>query len=341
MFDSSLVVQSAVSSFNNVAVAAPSFFWSALLMLPLFALVYKFGNDFIEGIRWTGLQNPKWRTFNIALCVEGSILAWLILMHGNYEALRDVASILPYAIAGVLFLISASFIQKLKSVKPETPQWYQKLKYKKLVSLLIVFGGVAVIGFSGQPTWWGFMMQAAAVICGALVGRSSSKGVSPILLTTLIIFALICIMLMQPEFFRFGQLGHLTILHMLIIIFTGALAMAILAVRHIKPHGKIHISAYIKLKWMARIVAGLCLVLFILTESVPVFLGFAGVLLIIFAMSVWHAESVPETLSKKLWAVLLCSFGIMASLPLITALGIIYWVNLPGGKIWKQSKFLL
>lgn len=341
MFDSSLVVQSAVSSFNNIAIAAPSFFWSALLMLPLFALVYKFGNDFIAYMGWTGLQNSKTRTSNFALCIEGIILAWLILMHGNYAVLRDSASWLPYLIAGILFVVSASVVQKLKAVNPAVPSWYQNLKYRKLISVILVLAVIAVIGMSGQPSIWGFMMQVAAVVCGALVGRSITRSVGPILLTTLIIFALTSVMLMQPEFFRFGQLGSLTALHMLAILITGGLAMAILAVRNINPRGRIHTSAFVKLKWMARIVAGLCFILFVLTESIPVFLGFAAVLVCMFAMSVWHAESVPESLSKKLWAALLCSFGVMTGLPLITSIGILYWAGLPKSNAWKQAKFLL
>jgi hypothetical protein len=202
-------------------------------------------------------------------------------------------------------------------------------------------GIIALIAFSGQPTGWGIMMQAAAVICGALAGRAFSRGISPILVTTLLILGLTTIVLMQPEFFRFGQLGSLTLLHMIAILITGMLAAAILAIRNINPSGKIHHSAFVKLKWMGRIVAGLCFILFILTESVPVFLGLFCVLLVMFAMSVWHAESVPESLSKKLWAVLLCSFGVMISMPLITALGIVYWTGLPKSNLSRQLKFLL
>jgi hypothetical protein len=341
MFEPSLIVQSAVSSFNNVAIVAPSFFWSALLALPLFALVFKFGGAFVAQMGWSGLRDPKNRAANFALCVEGAILIWLIFMHGNYDALRDAGSVLPYAVAGVLFAVSASFFRKLKAINPSLPSWYRDLKYRKLISAGIFVAIVALVGFSGQPTWYGFMMQAAALVCGALVGSGLGRWSGPVSSTTLVVFALTCLVLMQPEFFRFGQLGHLTALHILAVMLTGALAMAVLALCCVRPCGRIHNSAYAKLKWMFRICAGLCFILFVLTESVPVFLGFAGVLLATFAMSVLHAESVPDSLYKKLWAAMLCSFGVMTALPLITALGVLYWTNLPRGDAFSQSKFLL
>jgi hypothetical protein len=146
---------------------------------------------------------------------------------------------------------------------------------------------------------------------------------------------------MQPEFFRFGQLGNLTALHIIFVLLTGMLAAAVVAVRNIRPRGGIHRSAFVKLKWMCRIVTGLCLIMFVLTESVPVFFGAAAALAAMFAISVWHARGLPEYLSEKLWAALLCSFGIMASLPAITALGVAYWAGLPKSDVPGQSKFLL
>jgi hypothetical protein len=136
-------------------------------------------------------------------------------------------------------------------------------------------------------------------------------------------------------------LGHLTALHILAVVLTGALAMAILALSCVRPRGRIRAGAYSKLKWLFRICAGLCFILFVLTESVPVFLGFAGVLLVSFAMSVMHASSVSDSLYKKLWAAMLCSFGVMTALPLVTALGVLYWISLPRGAAFGQSKFLL
>ena len=40
MLNDITVVQSAVSAFNNAALLAPAFLWSALLATPLFVIVY-------------------------------------------------------------------------------------------------------------------------------------------------------------------------------------------------------------------------------------------------------------------------------------------------------------
>ena len=36
MFESSMIVQSAISAFNNAALAAPAFLWWAILAVPVF-----------------------------------------------------------------------------------------------------------------------------------------------------------------------------------------------------------------------------------------------------------------------------------------------------------------
>lgn len=340
MFDSSLVVQSAASSFNNSAIAAPSFFWSALLMLPLFAMVCKFGGDLISRLKWPRFNNPEHQSFDFALCVEIVIFAWLILMHGNYDVLRDSATTLPFIISGALFVLTASIVRKLRIVNPPIPDYMKIMKSKKLAVFAILVLAAALAGFSGMPTAVGFLMQSAAVFCGA-IGCGWKKGIGPIPLTSAIMFAISAMMLMQPEFFRFGQLGNLTALHMIFVLLTGMLAAAVIALRSVNPRGRIHDSAFIKLKWLARIVAGLCIILFILTESVPVYLAFAATAVVSAAMSVWHAKSFSAALPGKIWAALLCCFGIMTSLPLITALGILHWVSLPKYDAVRQSKFLL
>lgn len=338
MFDSSIVVQSAMSSFNNAAIAAPSFLWSALLMLPLFALVYFFGNAFLDRLNW----NPKNRTFNFTLCAEITIWAWLVLMAGNYDVLRDMRSILPFVVAGTVFILTASIIRKINGMNLPIPVALQKLKHRRLLfgTVFVLIAGL--VGLSGMHTWWGFLIQAAAFVCGTIVGLSGTRRcINPILMSCVLMFVVSTMMLMQPEFFRFGQLGSLTIIHLVALMIMGALIMAIIALRYINPRGRIHNSAFVKLKWMARFMICLCLALFILTESVPVFVGFIGMCFVSFVMSVWHAENVPENLSKKLWALALGVFGIMTSLPLITALGILYWINLPKSNVVRQIKFLL
>jgi hypothetical protein len=323
MFDASLIVQSAVSSFNNLAISAPSFLWQSVLMLPLFWLVAKCGRNFIKR------DTERFSFYTMVI-----IFAWLILMPGNYMAVRDSFTVLPFVISGILFIGTANIVFGLKKVNMPIPRM---IKRPNLVKWGMVALVILIAGFAGMPTWWGFVLGGASVLCGALVGRALKRGFNPISFTTMIMLIVITAMLMQPEFFRFGQLGGLTILHMGAILFIGMLGIIIFAIRNVNPRARIHNSAFIKLKWMARIVSALCLVLFILTESVPVFLGLGLMFFISTAMSVWHAKSIPDNLSKILWGYMLCAFGVITVMPVITALGILYLQNQPRPNI----RFLL
>lgn len=342
MFDDpSLIVQSAVSSFNNAAITFPSFLVYALLMLPVFALVYFFGNNVINQMKWSEFNSPRGRTLNFAFCIQLVIFLWMILMPGNYMVLRDSETILPVVLSAVLFVTTASIVQKLKVINPPMPGFMQKIKHKKLVIRLFLLLIILLAGFAGAENIWGFALTAAAVFSGMVVGRYRYRGVEPMFMTSVIIFAVTTLVLMQPEFFRFGQMGHLTIIHKFFLLLIITVAIAVITVRNVNARGKIKEKSFKRLKLLMRLISAIGLILFFLTESVPVFLGLAFAILISFAMSVWHAQSVPEKLSKKLWAALLCLFGVTLNLPLITILGILYWVNVPGFNLPKQSEFLL
>lgn len=321
MLDSSIIVQSAISSFNNAAILAPTFLWSAVLMLPLFAMVWIYGNDFV-------CRFPK---LNMGLVTDFVLIFWLVIMHGNYAVLRDGASIISYVVAAILFILTVSATQKLREINPPMP----KILQKKSARYLIYAAAVALVGMSGEPTLFGFILQAAAVVCGIIVGARSRININPMW----ILFAIITAILMQPEFFRFGMLGNLTVIHLTAMVFAGTLIAMIAALRNARPRGKIRHSAFVKLKWMMRIIIGLALVLFALTESVPVFLGLCAVMFVQFAISVWHAKSVSNKLTDTLFAILVCVFGVMTTLPLITAIGILYYQNTNGNI--RDAKFLL
>ena len=111
MFDESLVVQSAVSAFNNAALATPAFFWLGLLMLPLFYVVFVYGNRFLDIIGWNRadmqLRVIKW---TVVLS-----LIWLVLFGGNYVVLRDATTLLPFVIAFVAAENTESASSRLNS----------------------------------------------------------------------------------------------------------------------------------------------------------------------------------------------------------------------------------
>jgi hypothetical protein len=204
----------------------------------------------------------------------------------------------------------------------------------------IVLVGIA-LAMSDIHTWWGPFLQIGASVSGFLLGQHAKSEMRDIPGILLIIMATTTTVLMQPEFFRFGQLGNLTWLHMIAIMFVGTLVAATVAVRNITPMERIHHSAYIKLKWMIRFVVMLGMAVFMMTESIPVFLGTFVAMFVLFAMSVWHSKSVSATIEHKLYALTILSFGVIITMPVIVAIGIVYLANLPNGNLWSETKYLL
>ena len=344
MFEETIVVKSAVSAFNNAALFAPMFLWVAVLMLPLFVMVAWFGNDFIaRQTMWTGLRDVKNRAFNFALVINVMVFGWLILMGGNYGVLRDATSILSGVVSVLLFAIGMVCIRMLRTINPKMPEFIaRRVKKRKRLFLYACLGLVAILaGVQGVHTLWGFVVPAAAVFCGAVAGRGLRRTPNPMIFSAGVMFVVTTIMLMQPEFFRFGQLGNLTIVHLAAVALAGVATAALVAVRVVKPRGKIHHSAFVKLKWMARFVVALAVVLFMLTESVPVFLGMSAAFALMFALSVWHADNVPAHLAMRAWAALMCVFGVITIMPVIAALGIVLWSDLPKDNAISESRFLL
>ncbi|MDE6478435.1 MAG: hypothetical protein K2L94_04280, partial [Alphaproteobacteria bacterium] len=92
MFNDTIVVQSAISSFNNAALAAPAFFWTGVLMLPLLGLVWLGRDAIMARLGWNATKTNA----RFASLAMGMLLMWLVVMGGNYGVLRDAASTLPY-----------------------------------------------------------------------------------------------------------------------------------------------------------------------------------------------------------------------------------------------------
>lgn len=335
MFDDTMIVQSAVSAFNNAALSAPAFFWWAFLSIPLFGMVYFYGKNFVERFGWS-VRNIKSK---IPLTVVLFVFAWLILFGGNYGVLRDNVTILPFMIAAIVFVASiyvGSNFNQLNLPKLRSATKKQKLR---IISVWILF--FMVIGLSDFHAWWGPLLQMGAFAAGLLIGRKAKNEMRPLAGTSLIIFATTVAILMQPEFFRFGQLGSLSAIHLIFLIAIALVTAAVIALRNVKPKSFIRHSAFVKLKWLARFLSALCVALFVLTESVPIFLGMTVMLFVTFVLSIVHSEKIQEHLDEKLFAILLCLFGIITTMPVITALGIVYWTYLPNVNVWQQSKFLL
>lgn len=338
MFDETLVVQSALSAFNNAALIAPSFFWIGILWLPLMAMVRFCGRDFLARIGWhaDGLKS------NAMYLCAAIIMIWIIGFGGNYAVLRDAESLLPYCVAGVIFL--CAYVLGAASRGHNLP----KLSGMPIVRRISVLVCVAAVAFfvaqSGMPTWYGKLIPVAAVVAGGAVGRYVGRKAFVTLGVWGAMFAVLVLILMQPEFFRFGQLGALTVVHLAGLLLAGIALVAAAAITVSTPHGRIYASAYIKLKWMSRILAALGCILFLLTESVPVFVGTLGMFFIMFVLSIVHQTKIPDEMWMRMMGVGFFLVGFVTILPVISAIGVLMFShgqNVTLGRFWRDIRFLL
>lgn len=317
MFNEFSVVTTAVSSFNNAALLGPCFFAVGLLSIPLFYFAFLYGRDILARLKWSGGTETKigfWSVFSLAL--------WLMLFGGNYAVIRDGISVLPVAVAFVLFL-SMVYITR-QAIKLNYLTVFQDKKIKWASGLLLL----VLAFFSAKPDLWGVILQLSAVVCGIIVGSRLNKNISDISISTLIFGVMTALVLMQPEYFRFGQLGNLTMLHLGALLITGFFAILVFVVKYTNARGKIYESAYIKLKWLFRIISVLALILFVLTESVPVFIGLLLSVAASEMLTIYHSKKFSEALSKQAWAMLLMCFGLLIMCPVVTCLGILYLVHI-------------
>ena len=335
MFDESLVVQSALSAFNNAALALPAFFWWGLLMLPLFYVVYKHGNRLMDMIGWGrfGLQSRiiKW--------VVAMSLIWLVLFGGNYVVLRDSESLLPFVTAAIAFIGMVFIGDVTRNVPlPKIKEMSRKEKIKFGLFCAVI---LTIIGLTDTHRWWGPLLQIGAFVLGGVVGRRMKYKISEVPFVSGFLFLFTIAILMQPEFFRFGQLGNLTLLHLIGVVLVGIPVVAVIMLRNTKPRGKIYKSAYIKLKWLMRCLVALAGCLFVMTESVPVFIGVCGVSGALFWLKIVHAKSIPEHLSARLLMFAIFAFGWITVMPVISCLAVLGWLSLPHGDFEQELRALL
>ena len=313
MFNELSVVSTAISSFNNAALFSPYFFVFALFTLPMFYVVYLYSQDILARLKWNNNLEHKISFWSVLF-----LTAWLLMFGGNYAVIRDGISLLPVVIALVLFVSVIYIIQQ--AIKSNYLGFLKNKKAKWLTG-----GGLLLLTvLSAKPDLYGILLQLSAVICGVIVGSRLQKNISDVYLSTGIFGVMTALVLMQPEYFRFGQLGNLTFVHLLALLITGFFAITALVVKYTNARSKIHESAYIKLKWLCRILAILALVLFGLTESVPVFAGLLATVAASEALTIYHSKSKSDVISKQSWALLLMCFGVLIICPVISCLGILY-----------------
>lgn len=319
MFDDVVIASTAVSSFNNAALINPLFFVTALLSLPLFFMVYLYGHDFGTKFGWTS-QNAEYKT---GFWSAFFLMLWVLFFGGNYAVIRSGISLLPWLLSVILFGLMTVVSDNIVRLKYIEKMNNNKIKWFGLGLLLI---GAA---FSGMMTWWNILLQTSAIICGMIVGCRLNKKMSCIGLTTVIFGVMTVLVLMQPEYFRFGQLGNLTLVHLTGIVMTGFFAITTIVSKYTKARGKIRQTAYIKLRWLFRIVSILALLLFISTESVPVFLGLLVAIMLLEALNIYHNSKRMDDMYKQSWAWLIICLGVLIVCPVISALGIVYLSFVP------------
>ena len=335
MFDESLVVQSAVSAFNNAALALPAFFWFGLLMMPLFYVVYKYGNKLMDMIGWErfGLQSRiiKW--------VVVMSLIWLVLFGGNYVVLRDAETLLPFVTAVIAFMGMMFVGNMTRNV--QLPHWREMSRARKWKTVLFCALVLAIIALTDTHTWWGPILQIFAFVAGAYCGRRMKSKINEVPFVSGFIFLFTIMILMQPEFFRFGQLGNLTWLHLAGFAFVGLPVIGAVALRNTTPRGRIYQSAFVKLKWLMRCLVLLAGCLFVMTESVPVFIGTCMLAGGLFWLKIIHAKQVPEHLAARLLMITIFAFGLLTVMPVISCLAIFGWLSLPKGNFLQELRALL
>lgn len=335
MFEESLVVQSAVSAFNNAALATPAFFWWGLLMVPLFFVAYKYGNRFMDMIGW---QRDDLHLRIIKWTVVFSLM-WVVLLGGNYNVLRDSETVLPFITATILFMgmMFVGFITR--DIK--LPKWKNLVRRDKFKFAFLAVVVLGIIGLTDTHKWWGPILQIVAFVGGAWCGRSMKYKLQNVPFVSAFLLLFVTMILMQPEFFRYGQLGNLTILHLIGVLSVGLPIVDMVVVRNTRPAGKIYNSAFVKLKWMMRCLVALSGVLFVMTESVPVFIGVCVLVGGLAWLRIVHAHSVPKYLSDRLLLLAIFCFGLVTVMPVISCMAILEWCALPHSDFVRDVRSLL
>lgn len=337
MFEESLIVQSAISAFNNAALAAPAFFWWAVLMAPLFFVVYKYGNKILDMIGWQRntlqLRIIKWTV--------GLSVVWMVLFGGNYNVLRDAETVLPFVTGVVAFMGMCFFGFMTRDIK--LPKWRDMTRRDKIKFLFLCAVLLGIIGLTDTHKWWGPVLQIVAFVGGAWFGRRMKYNLRVVPFVSVFLFLFVTMILMQPEFFRYGQLGNLTILHLVGVLLVGLPIVDMMVLRNTQACGKIYNSAFVKLKWMLRCLVALSGVLFVMTESVPVFVGLTCLAGCLAWLKIVHAHSsdIPEHLADRLLMLSLFCFGVITVMPVVSVLAILGWCAMPHGDFVREVRFLL
>ncbi|MCL1902382.1 MAG: hypothetical protein FWG18_02000 [Alphaproteobacteria bacterium] len=324
MFDSSMVVSSAISSFNNAALVSPDFFWAAILCIPIFIAAWIFAKPVADKF--------KFQNFDACLVSAGAFAIW-IMARENFAVLRVSFSWTGVIIAACLVICMAMLSRRYYDGGWRVSKYIKNIKYKSRTDFALP-AVVAVIAFAcALPNWKAGLMHFAAVVIGIIIGywrsRKNKQTIDPTLPISIVAFLVAFMLISQPEFFRFGQMGNLTFVHILFLSVAATLLAMYFATKFVRPAGWLKKSWYKKFKLLGRLGILFLFILFDITESELIFIALALAGFIYFAVAVRHTQkSDAEKISdarRHIWYFSLCLIGVLTAMPLLTVMGIILY----------------
>jgi len=324
-----------MTSFNNAALLQPGFVWSAVMALPIFIAAWAVSPDILDRF----FPTKKNRIENFAWLVGAVMICHIIFNYGNWNVVRDGATLLPYLNAVCLFLLARDFMTRLYLSNPRMPKRWQKLdqRIKYGVKLGFLIAGIAVLAVSSAREWHFAALQISAALFGIASGYFGRRPFPPMSQMIFATSVLTVGITMQPEYFRFGQLGQLGVAHLAALALTVMLAALSFAFCNFANTGFVRDNHYKYIKWFMRFSSILGATLFIMTEAVPALLMTWASVFVLAWFAVKHAPKGTKlsSLAVNLWALMLMMFGIVGVMPVITVAGILAWDGGGVKKFWQ------
>ncbi|MCL2629334.1 MAG: hypothetical protein FWD33_01425 [Alphaproteobacteria bacterium] len=342
------VLGTATSTFNNAALASPWFVQLALIGIPLFAIAWFTYAEVMSRIA----PDVKKRPLAIRAWVFFGLALWAAFGMGNFAVARELSTLVEFIVPAILFFASAFAANAAVKLGAVPQTGLSKLTRVALVAALIV-----AVGFFGARNFYGAFLPISALIAGFLTGfysaryagKTSAQAGYPFVTSSLLMLTGAACILMQPELFRFGQLGNLDLLQLAGFALVAVLApqVAILSVmaRVKRSKGFLNRTAHDRVMWLLRLGVLLCMVLFFITESIVTFgilsLSVVPLALVSGGHQPYSEAKIVMAFVLDLWSVLLFVFGLVAGSYALAFLAIILLRCSANKSVMAQAKRLL